>query len=54
MYNYDTEIWELPKGYLIFVVLFLLDKCNEEQKKKLLDKWIITNLYEEVVDDEIK
>ena len=43
----DTSIWEAPDGYIIFIVLYLLNNCTADQKAKLLDNYKIKHLYNE-------
>lgn len=48
----DSDIWRCPKGHDIFIVLYLLDKCDEAQKKELLKNWEISSVYRNSKDDE--
>ncbi len=48
------DMWECPEGHDIFIVLYLLDKCDEEQKKELLKDWDVFNLYRDSTNDETK
>ena len=47
-------MWRCPKGHDIFIVLYLLDKCDEAQQKELLKNWETSRVYRNSKDDETK
>ncbi|GEM_PF-6820369 len=50
----DSDMWRCPKGHDIFIVLYLLDKCDEAQQKELLKNWETSIVYRNSKDDETK
>ena len=47
----DSRLWQCPDGYSIFVCVYLLDKCDEQQKEIVLSDWKTSSLYRECYDD---
>lgn len=50
----DSDMWRCPKGHDIFIVLYLLDKCDEAQQKELLKNSETSRVYRDSRDDEAK
>ena len=47
----DGRLWQCPDGYSIFACVYLLNKCDEQQKQIILSDWKTNSLYRECYDD---